>query len=261
MSDHQDPIEPKTPERPAPLTRATRAVKSWPWYYQALLLAALIVIPGLLLTRYVVPRVAQQVETRADLLLKEARHVAAPADADLPTLPGIEPLVEQRLEAQLTDIRKSAHYHLTVVKAFFRYQYVAVTIASTAAVLAGLILVPISWKGWKEATPVYKTAFVIFAGLAALFTTYNKVYNQDANIASNTALYYGYLTLEDRILSYHPRRVGQAEGMVSPVELITEIDESIAGLRSFAVALDPTSVPTATSVSDQINAAASKSPN
>jgi len=244
------------------ISAAATAIKSWPLYLQVLSILILLAVPAVPLLLWVMHALAGYVDERTTFLLQNVRHATASVLTDVLKHPSDIPAeIRQRLDTQLLELGHGAQYHLLAVKTFFKYQFVTVTIAATCAVLAGVILVPITWKGWKTASAVLTTLFLCFGGLAALFTTYNQVYNLEANVATNTALYYGYLKLEDELLSYYPRQAAKDPTLVPISTLIRQIDDRTAELRSLAVALDAKRIPAVAAVVQQINAAASTSPD
>lgn len=247
---------------PGIAARAAAAVRGWPTYARSLLMVVLIGLPALAVALLVRPSILDFVTGYSNEWLRFARHLDGPDSSELVMPDDLAAPAAERIAGQLADVRAMAHYHLLAAKTFFEWQYVTITISATAAVLAGVILVPISWSGWKDADPVLTTAFLIVAGIAALFTTYGQVYSQDANVAANTALYYGYLKIEDEILSFPARHAVADTTLAGAGALIRRWDARIAELRNFAVALDPESVPAITGIAEDLNAAtATESPS
>lgn len=242
----------------ARISAAAAAVKSWPLFAQVLVTLVLLAITAVPFLMWVLQFLGGYVDKRSTDLLQSVRHAAGPVPTSGLSHPSDIPTeIRERLDTQLHELRRGGHYHVKAVKTFFKYQFVTVSVAATCAVLAGVFLVPITWKGWKAAPAILTTLFLIFGGLAALFTTYNQVYNLEANVTTNTALYYGYLKLEDELLSYYPRKAANDSTLVPISTLIRQIDDRTAELRSFAVALNPNRIPAIAAVVQQINSAPS----
>lgn len=162
-------------------------------------------------------------------------------------IPEDQDLIGHRLAAHVEDTRNFANYHANAAREFFVSQYKAITIATYAAVLGGLLLVPISWTGWKDAKLVLTVPFFLAAGTTILFTAFTQVYSLEENISTNTGLYFSYLALEDEILSFYPKRqealAEKVKEVKAPRVFLGEIEDRLEALRTLAVALDASSVP------------------
>jgi len=220
------------------LTRSIASVKTKAplWVTLLLLVGGFIFVASIGISQF-----GGYADRRADGWLKYARHLEAPAvEPSLQHSDDVTVALKSRIEAQLTDVRGAAHYHLSVARDFSTFQYLHITMATIAAVIAGVLLVPISWTGWKDAGVVLTTAFLLTAATAILFSSFSQLYRQQENIDDNISLYLAYLTLEDEILSYYPVREGDADQVVEPHKFVQRVDKRIAELRSLAVAFDPT---------------------
>lgn len=192
------------------------------------------------------------VEEKSEKALVHARHFDGLDTSATITPPNDISPSEQEIVKRLVDhldgVRGFAHYHVTAAQTFFVSQYKAITIATFAAVIAGLLLVPISWTGWKDAKLILTVPFFLAAGTAILFTTYSKIYKQQENITTNLTSYFAYLTLEDEILSYYPRLVAQrgvkdAQVDREPHVFLEYVEGRLDDMRTLGVSLDPSSVP------------------
>ncbi len=236
------------------IERAVAAVKQQPWYIKYSIILVLFAIP-LIAIAMARPRLVAYAESRSAAWLAHARHLDAPADSPSLRHPAnIDTVVQERLDTQLKDLRSAAYYHLTVARSMFGSQYMVVTIAAVAAVIAGVILVPISWKGWKSAPPYLTVPFLVIAGIAVLFATFNQVYQQNENVTNSTTAYFGYLALEDEMLSYYPRRSRDSASVIGPGAFIHHMDQQVKALRTFAIGFDPSRIPTISGVQEQIEA-------
>jgi len=235
------------------LERAAKAIEKLPPLYRFALLTILMAAPivAVVILR---PRLLAQAEAQADDWLADVRHYSTIDATPLRHPPDVPDAVAHRLDAQLLETRGSARYHVRATRYFLARQYMFVTIATLAAVIAGVLLVPISWQGLQKAQRYLSTPFLVFAGVAALFTTLNQLYQPAENATNNANMYFAYLSLEDELMSYYPRVVSGDTTAPSLGALIVHVDQRLAELRNFAVGFDQSKIPDVQAVSSRIGA-------
>ena len=184
--------------------------------------------------------------------LGHQRHFAGPDPAIPATLEGDDPLVA-RLAAQLVEARNGAHHHLKVAVAFAAYQFPTLTIATVAAVLAGVLLVPISAYGWTQSAPELTVPFLTSAAISIVMISLARVFRQPENIRDNLDRYAHFVALEDEILSFAARRQALAVDTEKVEEFVVKVDRRLREIRRLAIGFDPAQVPTASAVFSQLS--------
>jgi hypothetical protein len=148
-----------------------------------------------------------------------------------------------RLMRQLTEIRRRAKHHLSVMEFFYTRYYMAITLFSVIGAIAALLLSFIVAKGWKDSSTYLITAFVVMTGTAAFYKALPSEFRQEQNIADNKTLYLQYVSLENELMSYLATGEDLNEKPAPPAHAIHYLDGRLKELNNLAIGFDYTKVP------------------
>jgi hypothetical protein len=203
---------------------------------------AVVLFAAVMVVAFAVGKSADRWATDWAQPLLAANKERAALDAKL-VIPGT-PNQQLRLTTQLRDVRAWAEHHRRVTAFFYARYYVAITMASLTGLFAAFLLVGISIRGWQSASPYGVTALIVFAGASAFFSAFPAIYQQEENVAKNKALYLGYVTLENEMLTYFATgRVEPKGEPLAPDQYIQRVDATLRDLNNMVVTLDRSAIP------------------
>ena len=165
------------------------------------------------------------VPMRADLALRNPEHL--------------------RLLQQLHTVRRRVEFHGNVMVFFYSRYFLALTMTSVAAVLAGAVLITITRVGWQTAKPYAKAAFLTATGVAAYYGAFPGMYQQAQNIAENASLYVAYSNVENEVLSYLATGADSSGKAQETSSFVHALDRRMAELNRVAIGFDATKIPSA----------------
>jgi cation transport ATPase len=162
----------------------------------------------------------------------------------LPTEPDSAALRE-RLRHQFREVGGRGYMHISIMKYFYVRYYMALILASGAAVVTAFCLFHISKSGWDTAKPYIKVVFMVAAATALLLGLFPALFRQDTNIADNKALYLQYVALGNEIQTYMAAGTASlpSDTAVTLTDFVWYVDKSLATLNAIPVGFDQTKVP------------------
>jgi hypothetical protein len=150
-----------------------------------------------------------------------------------------------RLLEQFRETGGRAYMHLTIMKHFYTRYYMALVLASAAAVVAAFCLLSIAKEGFGKAGAYVQILFVIAAGTALLLGVFPKLFRQDENIVDNKAAYLQYVALGNEIRTFLATgtTVLPNDTTVTIEEFARYVDQQLSKLNTIPVGFDYTQVP------------------
>lgn len=148
-----------------------------------------------------------------------------------------------RLLQQLHTVKRRVEFHGNVMVFFYSRYFLALTMTSVAAVLAGAVLITITRVGWQTAKPYAKATFLTATGVAAYYGAFPGMYQQAQNIADNASLYVAYSNVENEVLSYLATGADSSGKAQDPSSFVHALDRRMAELNRVAIGFDATKLP------------------
>ncbi len=162
--------------------------------------------------------------------------------------------LKNRLEEQFDMVRNRAKTHQTIMVFYYSKYYMAITLATITGIIASLMLLIISKKGWENTNKYIITIFLTFSGLTAYFSAFPTLFDQKSNIEANKKLYANYLSLEDKILSYVVTKEGQDNKVIELNVFVHKIDVFVEKTNQLPIELNHDGIQdTVDSMSNRIN--------
>lgn len=154
---------------------------------------------------------------------------------------------KQRLREQFNIIKNRAITHLQITIDYYRWLFIAISIASISGVIAGICLFYISKEGWEKANNYVINVFIVCSGLALFTGSLPQIFQQEKNAQDNTKLYLEYINLENEVLTSLALDVNAKFSKISTTEttlqkLIRDTQIKLFELNAITVGFDSNSI-------------------
>jgi hypothetical protein len=156
---------------------------------------------------------------------------------------GPEEQTVSRLVAQLRSIRARGQHHLVVMRFFFSYYFMAISVVLVAALVSAIAGLFISKNGWANSNQYVVTICLTSLAVAAYFGAFPAVFQHRQNIADNKRLHLEYRALENEIMSYAASCEDAKGKSVRPPEFAHHVDAAMHSLDTFAIGFDDSRIP------------------
>jgi hypothetical protein len=149
---------------------------------------------------------------------------------------------------RLQRVRRRMDHHLDVAVYFQSRYYAALVNASVFALVATILGLVVSRKGWDDAHPLLLNALLVAVALAAFYLGFPAMFQQEANAEANLRQYVAYSALDRRISTYLDTGVLPPSGASRLDSVLTKIDSALVAHSDIIVGLDIGGLPTAAQV-------------
>jgi hypothetical protein len=137
-------------------------------------------------------------ETYSDISLNYSTKTFQPSGNSS----SFSPAELQRIDQQLQEVHVRIKIHEQIMKSFYRRYYTTTSLATGAAILAGICLFVITREGWKQANKGLISIFLVASTSALLFREIPRIFKYEENFRENFRQYQEYVALRNKIYSF-----------------------------------------------------------
>jgi hypothetical protein len=156
--------------------------------------------------------------------------------------PKIAPLEEDRIRHQYEDIERRSKYHLNALVFFYATYFRIVNMVAILGGITAICLFYIANRGWTNSDPYIVMIFAFMTVSTAYYASYPGVFQVDANISANKALYLRYIGIANSIATYvatyDPPQQTNPSGAKPIVTFIQSTDDQMNAANDIAIGFD-----------------------
>lgn len=158
-----------------------------------------------------------------------------------------------RLIDQYNQIESRVQKHSDIMGFFYRQYFISLSMICGASIVASVCLFFISKLGWDRVNNALINIFIVSSSTIIFYGNISLVFKQEENIKENQALYLGYFSLRNEMLSYWVTQQASTGDPVIPAQFIHYMDGRLQELNQIRLGFDSTSITTLGEQMNQLN--------